>query len=217
VFPVDDSTSAVKLTTERWFTPSGRSIQKPQVASSDDDDSSPDSTVDLPLSKREAFQTDDGRVVYGGGGITPDLLVAPSDSLNGTRAFWRMIGADVPKFRDALTEIALAAKAAHTERAPDFVVTDSLRQSLWMRVAAKGIKLDRARFDSSSVVVDRLLGLEITRYSFGPDAEFRRRLADDRVVSAALDLSTGAQTELDLLRRAGDRRAAKREDLPKAS
>jgi hypothetical protein len=77
------------------------------------------------------------------------------------------------------------------------------------------VKLDRARFDSASAVVDRLIGLEIARYSFGPEAEFRRRLADDRVVSAALDLSAGAPTELDLLRRAGDRRAAKREDLPK--
>jgi carboxyl-terminal processing protease len=217
VFPLEDSTSAVKLTTERWFTPSGRSIQKAQVATSDDDGAPPDTTEELPLSKREEFHTDDGRVVYGGGGITPDLLVAPSDSLNGTRAFWRMIGADVPKFRDALTEIALAAKAAHTERAPDFIVTDSLRQSLWTRVAAKGIHLDRARFDSASTVVDRLIGLEITRYSFGPEAEFKRRLADDRVVSAALDLSAGAQAEIDLLRRAGDRRAAKREDLPKAS
>jgi len=143
--------------------------------------------------------------------------VAPSDSLNGTRAFWRMIGADVPKFRDALTEIALAAKAEQTERTPDFVVTEAERQSLWTRIAAKGVKLDRARFDSAAVVVDRLIGLEIARYSFGPEAEFRRRLVDDRVVSAALDLSAGAPTELDLLRRAGDRRAAKREDLPKTS
>ena len=216
VFPLDDSTSAIKLTTELWFTPSGRSIQKARPSASDDDDgSAADTRTELPLSKREAFHTDDGRVVYGGGGITPDLLVAPSDSLNGTRAFWRMIGADMPKFRDALTEIALAAKAAHTERGQDFVVTDSLRQSLWTRVAAKGIRLDRARFDSASAVVDRLIGLEIARYSFGPEAEFRRRLADDRVVSAALDLSAGAHTELDLLRRAGDRRAAKREDSPK--
>jgi carboxyl-terminal processing protease len=219
VFPLDDSTSAIKLTTELWFTPSGRSIQKAPFSSVDDDDDSSvrDSTAELPLSKREQFQTDDGRVVYGGGGITPDLLVAPSDSLNGTRAFWRMFGADVPKFRDALTEIALAAKAAHTERAPEFVVTDAERQSLWTRIAAKGVKLDRARFDSAGAVVDRLIGLEIARYSFGPEVEFRRRLTDDRVVSAALDLSAGAPTELDLLRRAGDRRAAKREDLPKTS
>ncbi len=224
VFRLDDSASALKLTTARWFTPSGRSIQKPRpvVAGQDDDDEGPgpntgataDSATELPLAKRIQFKTDDGRVVYGGGGITPDLFVAPSDSLNGTRAFWRMIGAGAPKFRDALTESAIAARSAHTVRAEDFVVTDALRQSLWQRVVAKGIKLDRVHFDSAGATVDRLLGLEIARYALGPEAEFKRRLNDDRVIAAALELSAGADVENDLLRRAGARRAAKREDLP---
>jgi carboxyl-terminal processing protease len=225
VYPLVDSASALKLTTARWFTPSGRSIQKPQTPApgdeNDDDDGAPgtaatrsDSGSELPLSRRQQYKTDDGRVVYGGGGITPDLLVAPTDSINGTRAFWRMIGAQAPKFRDALTESALAAKGAHAVRSADFQITDSLRQSLWKRVVIKGIKLDRAHFDSVSSVVDRLLGIEIARYALGPDAEFKRRLSGDRVVAAALELSNGAQVENDLLRRAGERRAAKREDVP---
>ena len=225
VFRLDDSASALKLTTARWFTPSGRSIQKPQtvIAGGEDDDGEPprlnngvatDSGSELPLSKRVPFRTDDGRVVYGGGGITPDLFVSASDSINGTRALWRMIGAGAPKFRDALTESALAAKSAHAVRLPDFVVTGALRQSLWQRVVAKGIKLDRVHFDSAGAAVDLLLGLEIARYALGPEAEFKRRLADDRVIAAALELSTGTQVESDLLRRAGARRAAKHEDVP---
>jgi len=173
-----------------------------------------DSGSELPLAKRTQFKTDDGRVVYGGGGITPDLLVAASDSFNGTRAFWRMIGAGAPKFRDALTESAIDAKQAHAVRSADFVVTDALRQSLWQHVAAKGIKLDRVHFDSAGAAVDRLLGLEIARYALGPEAEFKRRLNDDRVIAAALELSAGAQVENDLLRKAGERRAAKHEDAP---
>ncbi len=123
VFSLDDSASALKLTTARWFTPSGRSIQKPPVKApgdDDDEDSAPavgaaaDSGGEVPLSKRQQFKTDDGRVVYGGGGITPDLLVAPSDSINGTRAFWQLIGAGAPKFRDALTESA--RRGAHCAR-----------------------------------------------------------------------------------------------------
>jgi hypothetical protein len=134
--------------------------------------------------------------------------------MNGTRALWRAIGAGAPKFRDALTESALAVKGAHLIRSPDFVVTDSLRQSLWQRVATKGIKLDRAHFDSSATAIDLLLGLEVARYALGPEAEFKRRLNGDRVVAAALELSAGALAETDLLRRAGERRAAKREDIP---
>jgi carboxyl-terminal processing protease len=223
VFPLVDSASALKLTTARWFTPSGRSIQKVETPApgDDDDDSgagragtSADTGAEIPLSRRQPYRTDDGRVVYGGGGITPDLLVAPTDSINGTRGFWRMIGAQAPKFRDALTESALAAKGAHAVHAADFPITDSLRQSLWKRVVAKGIKLDRAQFDSVGSVVDRLLGIEIARYALGPEAEFKRRLSGDRVVAAALELANGAQVENDLLRRAGERRAAKREDIP---
>lgn len=225
IFRLDDSASALKLTTARWFTPSGRSIQKapPVVApgSNDDDDEAPvrpgttaDSGAEVPLDKRVRYKTDDGRVVYGGGGITPDLLVAASDSFNGTRAFWRMIGAGAPKFRDALTESAIDAKQAHAVSSANFVVTEALRQSLWQHVATKGIKLDHVHFDSAGAAVDRLLGLEIARYALGPEAEFKRRLTDDRVIAAALALAAGAQVENDLLRRAGERRAAKHEDAP---
>jgi len=59
-----------------------------------------------------------------------------------------------------------------------------------------------------------LLGFEIARYALGPEAEFKRRLNDDRVIAEALELSAGAEVENDLLRRAGARRAAKREDVP---
>jgi len=224
IFRLDDSASALKLTTARWFTPSGRSIQKalPVTAGPDDNDEdapvkpgvAADSGSELPLAKRTQFKTDDGRVVYGGGGITPDLLVAASDSFNGTRAFWRMIGAGAPKFRDALTESAIDAKQAHSVRSADFVVTDAQRQSLWQHVAAKGVKLDRVHFDSAGAAVDRLLGWEIARYALGPEAEFKRRLNDDRVIAAALELSAGAKVENDLLRKAGERRAAKHEDAP---
>ena len=99
-------------------------------------------------------------------------------------------------------------------RSEDFALTDALRESLWQRVAAKGIKLDRTHFDSAGAAVDRLLGLEIARYALGPEAEFKRRLHDDRLIAAAIELSTGAEVENDLLRRAGARRAAKREDVP---
>jgi carboxyl-terminal processing protease len=229
VFYLADSASALKLTVARWFTPSGRSIQKAQARTPGDDDdddgdlapgkaaTAADSGSELPLAKRQPYRTDDGRVVYGGGGITPDLLVAASDSINGTRAFWRMIGAQAPKFRDALTEIALAAKGAHAVSSPDFAVTDSLRQALLQRAAQKGVKLERTHIDSVSAVLDRLLGLEIARYALGPEAEFKRRIGTDRVIAAALELSNGAQVENDLLRRAGERRAAKREDIPHAT
>src|SRR5262249_47496154 len=65
------SGGALKLTTALWYTPSGRSINKrldgPGVLA---DSGGPRDTT---TAKAPRFKTDDGRVVLGGGGITPDV------------------------------------------------------------------------------------------------------------------------------------------------
>ncbi|HXL86804.1 MAG TPA: S41 family peptidase, partial [Gemmatimonadaceae bacterium] len=60
----------LKLTTARWFTPVGRSITRPRPSDDESDDAPP--------VKHERFRTDAGRVVYGGGGITPDVIAGDS-------------------------------------------------------------------------------------------------------------------------------------------
>jgi carboxyl-terminal processing protease len=65
VFPLSGNT-AMALTTAFYYTPSGRSIQKPLA------------TGQLEVEKqKEEFHTDSGRIVTGGGGIQPDLTVEP--------------------------------------------------------------------------------------------------------------------------------------------
>jgi carboxyl-terminal processing protease len=223
VFPLREGDGALKLTTARWFTPAGRSIQKQRkdtTADSDSDGEPLDSTEtpqEVPLSERAAFRTDGGRTVYGGGGITPDVIVASSDSTDSTVAFYRTLGPDIPRFRDALTDYALSLKGSRGVRSPDFVVTPAMRDEFWRRLQAKGVKIDRTHFDAARPVMDKLLGYEIERYLFGPEAEFQRQARDDRVVAAALELAAGARSEHDLLARASERRAQKREDVPRKS
>src|SRR5260370_5113929 len=65
VFPLSDQT-AVALTTAFYYTPSGRSIQKPLASGQ------------LEVEKqKQQFRTDAGRVVTGGGGIQPDADIQP--------------------------------------------------------------------------------------------------------------------------------------------
>jgi carboxyl-terminal processing protease len=65
VFPLSGNT-AMALTTAFYYTPSGRSIQKPIT------------TGQLEVEKqKEEFHTDSGRMVTGGGGIQPDVQVEP--------------------------------------------------------------------------------------------------------------------------------------------
>jgi len=68
VFPLSDGTG-LALTTAFYYTPSGRSIQKPL---SSGQLSAPDAG---PAAASQQFRTDSGKVVKGGGGIQPDYLV----------------------------------------------------------------------------------------------------------------------------------------------
>ena len=84
--------SMIRLTVARYYTPSGRCIQKPYTSGED-----PNYEQDM-LSRYQhgeffsqdsikhtgpAYHTNHGRTVYGGGGITPDIFV-PEDTLNMT-------------------------------------------------------------------------------------------------------------------------------------
>jgi carboxyl-terminal processing protease len=106
---------ALKLTTSLWFTPVGRSIsirhrstagQRARAGAGADDDSLT-SEVDSMVAKRAEFRTDKGRVVYGGGGITPDVIARDEAAMEQGAALQTALGRAVPVFRDALTAMAL--------------------------------------------------------------------------------------------------------------
>jgi carboxyl-terminal processing protease len=75
------------LTIARYYTPSGRLIQRPYTGDREEyiseglDDYDPNAATE-DLSARPLFKTDLGRKVYGGGGITPDKTLAASGRLN---------------------------------------------------------------------------------------------------------------------------------------
>jgi carboxyl-terminal processing protease len=77
--------AALKLTTAKYYVPSGRCIQKPELSenlSGEPEENPPsDSIHQESESQREKFFTKGGRVVYGGGGIVPDVSVS-SDRLS---------------------------------------------------------------------------------------------------------------------------------------
>jgi carboxyl-terminal processing protease len=84
-----DSGAAVRVTIARYYTPSGRLIQRPYENGNDlayyrelyetDRESKIDSLKEL----RPKYSTKAGRVVYGGGGITPDVYIPYKTTING--------------------------------------------------------------------------------------------------------------------------------------
>ncbi len=82
--PLPDG-SALRLTVARYYTPSGRCIQKPYNGSTEDyyediihryDHGEFFSQDSVKFDEAEKYTTKSGRIVYGGGGIMPDIFVA---------------------------------------------------------------------------------------------------------------------------------------------
>lgn len=191
----------LKLTTARWYTPSGRSISR-QVERDGDDGSAP--------RQPERYKTDGGRIVFGGGGITPDLVVTDSTLTRQMRVLQIALGRKTGQFRDALTAYALALKARGGIASPQFTVTPAMLDEFYTRLTARGIDISRMIYDESLPLVSSLLTFDIARFVFGPEAEFRRRVAGDRAIALALELATGVTSEAALLDRAAARQSAKR-------
>ena len=53
----------------------------------------------------------------------------------------------------------------------------------------RGFRFDRGTFDGATPLVSSLLGREIARFVFGPEAEAERAIADDQVIQEAVRLA----------------------------
>jgi carboxyl-terminal processing protease len=185
------SGGGVRITTARWFTPSGRSIDRPRR-------SAVPVAEDAPV---DTFRTRRGRPVAGGGGIVPDIPAGDSALSPQEQALEDALGSRVIQFRDAMVDVAIALQSREAVRSRDFAVTPAMLDDLWRAMRTRGFRFDRATFDSASTLVSSLLGREIARFAFGPEAEAERAIADDTVIQAAVRLATGVNSPDELLER----------------
>lgn len=195
-------TTALKMTTARWYTPSGRTIQRKSKDEADQEahalalELAPDTAQ---VDSTQTFKTDGGRVVYGGGAIRPDLFMAVDTLTSAERMFTKALGSKAPTFRDVIAVYALDLKAGGQLRRPDFPVTDEMVNEVVRRMRARGVTLPDSAVTGGRTLIAQELGYEAARYVFGRPAEFRRRMADDHQVQAALGLAHRARSPQDLL------------------
>ncbi|HXE82366.1 MAG TPA: S41 family peptidase [Gemmatimonadales bacterium] len=193
--------TGLKLTTARWYTPSGRTIQRVTrteaeqeaqvIAAQRGQDIKPDTTL--------VFKTDAGRMVYGGGGIRPDIYVMADTFTMAERTFVRTLGDKIPAYRDALTSYAIELKEGNRLANQNFTVTEAMVDEVVRRIRAKGAELPDSVVAGARMLLQQELGYEAARYVFGRSAEFRRRMSDDPQVKRALTLAQKAKTPQDLL------------------
>lgn len=205
-----DGGYSLKLTTGKWYTPSGRSIHRERRLTEDGrvlegrlEDGrivagAPDSAeTEESRRKRPAFRSDAGRVVYGGGGIVPDFLVHEDTASTLELEFFRSIAPKGQQIRTVLQQYSLELRERVSR---DFVVTPAWRAELRRRLGAAGVRIE-TRFDSvATVLLGEELDRRVARRAFG-DAEAKRRtLSEDRALRRAIEMLRRSRTQEDLLR-----------------
>lgn len=185
---------ALKMTTGKWYTPSGRLIQREYRM----DESgrfievAPDSIeTDSVRRGRPVFHSAGGRPVYGGGGITPDVIVSP-DTLSTPEQ--RLLGALNRQGGSVSSGIFFTAVRHLETTRPGFVVPETWGDTLYREFTRRGVTVDRGVFDNGRTLVTRLLDRRLASLAFGDSAMVRNVLPYDPQLQRAISLLRGAST-----------------------
>lgn len=164
--------SALKLTTQKYFTPSGRSIHK-------DMDREGNEIVDEEVVEKEFF-TAGGRVVYGGGGITPD---------------WTM---ELPKWTDFQRDLEIKSiffsfavhyTAEHKDVGEDFTVSEDVLKEFRDFLVTKEFEYEEESWNEENVDYVKLgVRREVFRKLYGTKGAYKATLPNDDEVNAVLKM-----------------------------
>ena len=182
-FPFPDG-SMIRLTTARYYTPSGRSIQKPYTAGEEDEYNadmmkrykagefmSADSVHFADSLRRETIRLH--RPVYGGGGIMPDAFV-PIDTAYYSDYYRNLVA------RGILNRYCISYIDDHREQLKadyhdedsfmkGFAVTDAMMEALVALGTREGVEFNKEQYDVSEpvirVIVKALIGRDLFEQS----------------------------------------------------
>jgi carboxyl-terminal processing protease len=200
--------AGLALTTGRYYTPSGRLIQRPW-------DGSFDEYLTYSLREQKAARehsaadlkyTDAGRKVYSGGGIEPDkFIVGPVEGFTPTR-FGRQIWArgSFQNFADQFTaegDTRFSDANRNKKRiARGFEVTDAMLQDFRQSLEAQKVKVDDEAFKTDDTFIRAMIHYEIDLALFGVEEARRNLIGKDPQARFAINQFTEAQRLTELAR-----------------
>ncbi len=220
VFRLDED-EALKLTTALYYTPSGRSIHKKRNrhGQTDEELAVEKPAADEPAANlekdpaeeeverfdKEKFFTDSGRVVYGGGGVTPDIEI-DQDFMNDFEVAVVLDG--------ALFTFAVDYANDHVELGEDFQVSDTMfdhfktflgeREKIGDYLDDFNLTLSDSLMDASREYLERGIRREVARRVDGSTAAYKVAIEADTQLHEALDLFKKYSTLEELLQAAAE-------------
>ncbi|WP_436714346.1 S41 family peptidase [Rhodocytophaga aerolata] len=206
--PLEDG-SELRLTISRYYTPSGRSIQKPYTHEGEDEDYTMDvmkryehgelfHADSIKFNDSLKFQTVKGRTVYGGGGIMPDVFV-PLDTSYNTKYLNKLVNANIIReyaFNYYTKNKAELEKMKFEDFKNNFAVTDQMMKDVVNNGTAAGAQFNELEYNRSKEFIRTQLKALIARSvwksgsgSTGLNNEYYQVMSsNDEVYNQALNL-----------------------------
>jgi carboxyl-terminal processing protease len=190
--------SALRLTVARYYTPTGRSIQKPYGAEVDYESDFEDrylsgeleSADSIPLPDSLVYTTPGGRIVYGGGGITPDIFVGLDTvgaseylSIVSYRGIINQFGFDYADHN----RTSLNAYHGYEEFNNRFSIDSGIFDAFVNYAKDKGVSPEVQGLKRSAVVLETRLKAYIARNIWGNDGFYAVMADDDNVLKVAME------------------------------
>lgn len=190
--------SAVRLTIARYFTPSGRSIQKPYKKGDDEAYEMDivnrylhgefDAKDSIQVKDSLQFKTLGGRVVYGGGGVMPDIFV-PRDTSGYTAYYNKIVNAGYIyeyAFKYTDNNRSRLKKIKTRQQLLALLQEENLLEPFAEYVSQKGLKNNPYSLAISGKLIEESLQAYIVRNVLGDEAFFETLNQNDKTLKRAL-------------------------------
>lgn len=199
--------SALRLTTARYYTPSGRLIQRPYTEKDKKDyqeeaylrEEKEGENIEHQEesdSSRDLYHTAGGRPVYGGGGITPDYIVKQNRwtdftvHLRSRRVFLEFASND-------LDREGKAVRSKYSTDFPkfqkEFVITQEMLDTFLSLAKNSGVEFKRDEYEKDLHSIKALMKAQIARALWGNEGYYPVILKEDAQVTKARELFSEAE------------------------
>lgn len=185
--------SALLITTAKYYTPSGRPIQRDYYAKSKEDyyrEAYDDDVRNIEYNKKDkpAYKTLSGRIVYGDGGITPDIWIESQENIlsENLRQLLFSEQRQFYTFAENYIKTNPYIKSDMKNFIYDFVVTDKMYADFVNYVKKTDFELSKIDFTRDKDDIKFLIKRELAYILWGHQARFKVNLLRDKQLNEAI-------------------------------